>query len=155
MITDKRNANIRIRRQKREEDIALLKHVPVVTVEKFNKQIHFIIQDIRFLLMQLPLVMPVTLLSRMACTFKTHNLFLVISQISFPMPVHIPNVHGSLEGETGVSSHTMPVAQGFSSPQNEKKQDQNEWSNLNTLVNIASATLSNAELPEQSPQSNN
>ena len=27
--------------------------------------------------------------------------------ISVPMPVHVPNVHGSLEGETGV---------GFSSP---------------------------------------
>ena len=98
--------------------------------------------------MQVPLVMPVTLPSCIACTFKTHNLFLVISRISFPIPVHIPNVHGSLEGETGIAGHTMPVAQGFSSPQNEKKQDQNEWSNLNTLVNIASATLSNAEPPE-------
>lgn len=81
-----------IRRQKREEDIVLLKHVPVLTVEKIrapleaavifvNKQIHFIIQDIRFLLMEVPLLMPVTLLSCMACTFKTHNLFVVISRI--------------------------------------------------------------------------
>lgn len=68
--------------------------------------------------------------------------------ISVPMPVHIPNVHASLEGETGLAGHTIPDAQGFSSPQNEKKQDQNEWSNLNTLVKIASATLSNVELPE-------
>ena len=119
MITDERNANVRIRGQKREEDIAPLKHVPVLKVEKIrapletavtfvNKQIHFIIQDIRFLLMQVPLVMPVTLLSCMACTFKTPNLFVVISRIcimymyyppnSVPMPVHIPNVHGSLEG---------------------------------------------------------
>lgn len=75
--------------------------------------------------------------------------------ISVPVPVHIPNVRGLLEGETAVADHTMPVAQGFSSPQNKKKQDQNEWSNLNTLVNIASATFSNAEPPERSPQSNN
>ena len=75
--------------------------------------------------------------------------------ISVPMPVHIQNTHGFLKGETAVADHTMPVARGFSSPQNEKKEDQNEWSNLNTLVNIASATFSNAEAPEQSPQSNN
>lgn len=48
----------------------------------------------------------------------------------------------------------MPVAQGFSRPQNEKKEGQKEWSNLNKLVNIASATFSNAEPPERSPQSN-
>ena len=90
MITDERNANVRIKRQKRE-DIALPKHAPVLTVKIcapleaavifVNKQIHFIIHDIRFLLMQVPLVMPVTLLSCMACTFKTHNLFVAISQI--------------------------------------------------------------------------
>ena len=65
--------------------------------------------------------------------------------ISVPMPVHIPNVYGSLEGETGVAGHTMPVAQGFSSPQNEKKQDQNEWSNLKT-------TLSNVERWSEAPK---
>lgn len=45
-----------------------------------NKQIHFIIQDIRFLLMEAPLLTPVTFLSCMACAFKTDNLFVVISQ---------------------------------------------------------------------------
>ena len=93
MITDERNANVRIKRQKRthKKDIALPKHAPVLTVKIcapleaavifVNKQIHFIIHDIRFLLMQVPLVMPVTLLSCMACTFKMHNLLVAISQI--------------------------------------------------------------------------
>ena len=75
--------------------------------------------------------------------------------ISVPMPVHIPDVHSSLEGETAMAGHTMPGAQEFSNPQNGKKQDQNQWSDLNTLVNIASTTLSNAVPPERSPQSNN
>lgn len=89
--------------------------------------------------------------------FRSNFTNMYYPPFSVPVPVHIPDVHGLLEGETAVADHTMPFAQGFSSPQNEKKQDQNEWSNLhvNTLVNIASATFSNAEPPERSPQSNN
>lgn len=84
--------------------------------------------------------------------FRSNFTNMYYSPISVPIPVHIPNVHGLLEGETAVADHTMPVAQGFSSPHNETKQDQNEWSNLNTLVNIASATFSNVEPPERSPK---
>ena len=46
-----------------------------------NKQIHFIIQDIRFFLMEASLLTPVTFLSCMACAFKTDNLFIVILRI--------------------------------------------------------------------------